>query len=122
LGEFSFTAAHLPSPFKGIARGVGRAKNRSMDSSSNGPLRPKTHKVAGAAVDAASLSPLPASAVNLPKQQAGSPPRLLDRVREAVRVRHFAIRPEQAYVQWARRLIAFRGKRHPQEMGAAQVP
>jgi integron integrase len=49
------------------------------------------------------------------------PPRLLDRLRHAIRVRHFAIRTEQTYVDWARRFILFHGKRHPQEMGAAEV-
>jgi len=50
-----------------------------------------------------------------------APPRLLDRMRQAIRVRHFAIRTEQTYVDWARRYILFHGKRHPQTMGAAQV-
>jgi integron integrase len=49
------------------------------------------------------------------------PPRLLDRVRHAIRVRHFAIRTEQTYVDWAKRFILFHGKRHPQDMGAAEV-
>lgn len=49
------------------------------------------------------------------------PPRLLDQVREAIRVRHFSLRTEQAYVQWIKRFILFHGKRHPQEMGAAEV-
>ncbi len=49
------------------------------------------------------------------------PPRLLDRVRHAIRVRHFAIRTEQTYVDWAKRFILFNGKRHPQDMGAAEV-
>jgi len=50
-----------------------------------------------------------------------APPRLLDRMRQAIRVRHFAIRTEQTYVDWARRFILFHGKRHPQTMGAAEV-
>ena len=47
--------------------------------------------------------------------------RLLDRVREVIRVRHYSIRTEDTYVQWARRFILFHGKRHPLEMGAAEV-
>ncbi len=50
-----------------------------------------------------------------------APPRLLDRLREALRVRHYAIRTEQAYVDWARRYILFNGKRHPAELGADEV-
>ena len=45
------------------------------------------------------------------------PPRLLDQVREAIRVRHYSIRTETAYVQSIRRFILFHGKRHPRELG-----
>ncbi|MEO8299211.1 MAG: integron integrase [Burkholderiales bacterium] len=48
-------------------------------------------------------------------------PRLLDRLREAIRVRHYSIRTEDSYVHWARRFILFHGKRHPMDMGAAEV-
>jgi len=36
-------------------------------------------------------------------------------------MRHYSIRTEQAYVQWIRRFILFNGKRHPREMGAAEL-
>lgn len=53
---------------------------------------------------------------------AGSrPPLLIDRVREAIRVRHYSPRTEEAYVAWIRRFILFHGKRHPREMGSAEV-
>ena len=48
-------------------------------------------------------------------------PRLLDRVRELLRVRHYSIRTEQAYLQWIRRFILFNDKRLPVETGAAEV-
>lgn len=48
-------------------------------------------------------------------------PRLLDQVRERIRFRHYSIRTEEAYVGWIRRFILFHGKRHPREMGAAEV-
>lgn len=51
----------------------------------------------------------------------GGPPRLLDRVRQAIRVRHYSPRTEDAYVSWIRRFILYHGKRHPREMGAAEV-
>jgi integron integrase len=47
-------------------------------------------------------------------------PRLLDRVREAIRTRHYSRRTEKAYVGWIRRYIFFHGKRHPAEMGGAE--
>ena len=48
-------------------------------------------------------------------------PRLLDQVREATRRMHYSIRTEDAYVQWTKRFILFHGKRHPLEMGEAEV-
>ncbi|WP_243324993.1 integron integrase [Geothrix sp. SG200] len=51
----------------------------------------------------------------------GQPPRLLDQLRERLRVRHYSLRTEDAYVDWVRRFILFHGKRHPREMGAAEV-
>ena len=47
--------------------------------------------------------------------------RLLDRVRECIRVKHYSLRTEDAYLQWIRRFILFHGKRHPREMGAPEV-
>ncbi len=49
------------------------------------------------------------------------PPKLLDRVRERIRLKHYSIRTEQSYVQWVRRFILHHGKRHPAEMGAPEV-
>jgi len=48
-------------------------------------------------------------------------PRLLDRVREALRTRHYSRRTEEAYVAWIRRYIFFHGKRHPAELGGPEV-
>jgi len=48
-------------------------------------------------------------------------PRLLDRVRDAIRVRHYSYRTEQQYVAWIRRFIIFNGRRHPRELGGADV-
>jgi integron integrase len=49
------------------------------------------------------------------------PPRLLDRVRAACRVRHYSLRTEDAYVHWIVRFIRFHRLRHPLEMGAAEI-
>jgi integron integrase len=48
-------------------------------------------------------------------------PKLLDQVRDRIRVKHYSIRTETQYVQWVRRFILFHGKRHPREMGAGEV-
>jgi len=47
--------------------------------------------------------------------------KLLDRMRNAMRVGQYALDTEKAYVDWARRYILFHQKRHPQEMGAMEV-
>ena len=47
--------------------------------------------------------------------------KLLDRVRETIRFRHYSRRTEQVYVDWIKQFILFHGKRHPDEMGAAEV-
>ena len=49
------------------------------------------------------------------------PPRLLDRVREANRLRHGSRSTEKSYIAWIRRYILFHGKRHPAEMGAPEI-
>jgi len=49
------------------------------------------------------------------------PPKLLDRVRERIRFKHYSLRTEDSYVQWIRRFILFHGKRHPAEMGAVEA-
>ena len=51
----------------------------------------------------------------------GNRPRLLDRVRAAIRVKHYSRRTEKAYVGWIRRFVLFHGKRHPATLGAAEV-
>ena len=48
-------------------------------------------------------------------------PKLLDRMRAEIRVRHYSIRTEQTYIDWVRRYIFFHDKRHSPDMGAAEV-
>jgi integron integrase len=46
---------------------------------------------------------------------------LFEVARERIRTRHLALRTEQTYLQWMRRYIRFHGRRHPRDMGAAEV-
>jgi len=55
------------------------------------------------------------------RANSARPPRLLDRMRQVLRTKHYAYSTEQAYVQWARRYILFHDKRHPQEMGGPEI-
>ncbi len=50
---------------------------------------------------------------------ASSP--FLDQVRGAIRVRHYSIRTEQAYISWIKQFILFNGKRHPTDLGDTEV-
>jgi integron integrase len=47
--------------------------------------------------------------------------KLLDQVRDAIRVKHYSARTEKTYVEWIRRYILFHNKRHPKDMGASEV-
>jgi len=55
------------------------------------------------------------------RDSAPSPPRLLDRVRAACRLRHYSLRTERAYVGWVRRYVHFHDLTHPDELGATEV-
>ena len=48
-------------------------------------------------------------------------PKLLERVRQTIRAKHYSRRTESAYVDWIRRYIVFHRKRHPSEMGACEI-
>jgi integron integrase len=48
-------------------------------------------------------------------------PRLLDQLRDKIRLKHYSIRTEEAYADWVRRFIVHHGRRHPREMGRAEV-
>ena len=47
--------------------------------------------------------------------------RLREQLREVIRFKHYSIRTETMYWHWMRRFILFHGKKHPREMGAAEV-
>jgi site-specific recombinase XerD len=49
------------------------------------------------------------------------PPRLLDQVREAIRLKHFSLKTEKSYVHYVRDFILFHDKRHPKDMGADEI-
>ena len=50
-----------------------------------------------------------------------SPVKLLDKVRQCIRLKGYSIRTEKSYVSWIKRFILFHGKRHPQEMGKPEI-
>lgn len=48
-------------------------------------------------------------------------PRLLEQVRRRIRLKHYSLRTERAYLYWIRRFIYATGKRHPKELGTTAV-
>lgn len=48
-------------------------------------------------------------------------PKLLDVVRGKIRLKHYSIQTEQAYVDWIKRSILYFDKRHPKDSGASEV-
>jgi len=49
------------------------------------------------------------------------PKKLLDQLRDAIRLKHYSYSTEKTYVHWAKRYILFHNKRHPAEMGAVEI-
>jgi integron integrase len=97
-------------------------KVKANSSPSNSlPRRPARPRLGGDGVGvSAAAGPEPRGVAD-ERPVGGASPRLLDRMREAIRVRHYSIRTEAAYVDWARRFIVFHGRRHPVELGADEV-
>ena len=50
-----------------------------------------------------------------------SKPKLLDQIRQLMRLRHYSLRTEEAYVDWIRRYILFHGKRHPRDLAGSDI-
>ncbi len=56
-----------------------------------------------------------------PSPTEGKPKKLLDEVRDLMRLRHYSVRTERCYCDWIKRFIHFHGRRHPREMAEAEV-
>ena len=82
-------------------------------------LRAAVSSIARALRIVADLSSLPNP--REPRNMSATPPKLLDRVRAATRIRHYSRRTEDAYVMWVRRYILFHHKKHPSAMGGDEV-
>jgi integrase len=49
------------------------------------------------------------------------PKKLSERVQDSIRIKHYSYQTEKTYIYWTRRYILFHNKRHPQEMGSAEI-
>ena len=58
---------------------------------------------------------------NVQTLSTSSKPKLLDRVHQAIRMRHYSQKTEESYVHWIKRFIFFHNKRHPAEMGEKEI-
>jgi integron integrase len=65
--------------------------------------------------------PKPSQPASLPTPRSPQPKKLLDRYSEALRNLHYSLRTERTYTGWVRQFILFHNKRHPTEMGPAEI-
>lgn len=49
------------------------------------------------------------------------PKKLLEQVRDAIRLKHYSYRTEQTYVDWVHRFILFHDNRHPKDMSSSEI-
>ncbi len=114
---FPATPSLAPSA-EGGAGGVARREPRSQIARARCESVPSPATAGGGPSEVDSAAPSQASRV-----VDGEPgkPKLLDRVREALRLRHYSDSTEKAYLQWTRRFIFFHGVRHPKDMGKEHV-
>ena len=61
---------------------------------------------------------MPPRAEGTPKE---SKVKLLDQMRDVMRLKHLSYRTEEAYLSWVKRFILFQDKRHPKDMGVAEI-
>jgi len=54
-------------------------------------------------------------------ENRGASPKLMDQVRQVIRTKHYSYRTEKSYVGWIKQFIMFNGKKHPKEMGEAEI-
>ncbi len=67
------------------------------------------------------LSNSPSRYPRIVQPDAGQKPKLLDRLREALRSRHYSRRTEETYCHWVRRYCYFHNLRHPAEMAEPEI-
>src|SRR6185369_16506831 len=93
-----------------------RVSSATLGQTEKDPLQSMEHAHEAIAFLYADVLRIERGEVLIPK-----PPRLMDRVRHAIRVRHYSPRTEDRYVEWAERYIRFHGMRHPRDMGGAEI-
>ncbi len=47
--------------------------------------------------------------------------KLLDQVRDKIRLKHYSLKTERSYIGWIKRYIVFHNKRHPLTMGKEEI-
>ena len=66
-------------------------------------------------------NPFMATEVVAPAASPGKPKKLLEQVRDLLRLKHYSLRTERSYCDWIERFIRFHGKRHPRDLGEEEV-
>ena len=110
------------APLSATKRRRVKAHGSGLDQGLSAPGAADLTAVAPAPVAGDGADDAAAASAALPSHPPPpGPPRLLAQLRHALRVRHYSIRTEQAYVEWVRRFIHFHDKRHPAQLGAPEV-
>ncbi len=98
-----------------------RSGGPSRRGSQRGAFKPSGASRASSAAGVPGSPPQPLAAPAAESELTSIQPKLLDQVRREIRLRHYAIRTEDVYVDWVRRFVLFNNKRHPRGMGPAEV-
>ena len=67
------------------------------------------------------MPPKPLASTPSENPAPGQGKKLLDQVRDSLRLKHYSARTEQTYLEWIKRYILFHGKRHPKDMGGSEI-
>ncbi len=108
----------LPMPGTGTGTGTGTVS--LIRRAGAAPAVPGAHSVPVSRVSVSRFVSSARAPARVAKA-ASRPPRLLERLRLAIRVRHYSRSTEKAYVGWTRRFVLFHGRRHPEELGAPEI-
>jgi len=101
-------------------RRPGRDQNTASTREYGGHARRAVH-VEESLSPARGSQPIAAATMAADPDVSAARPRLLDCVRQEIRLRRYSRRTEQAYVGWIRRFVVFNGKRHPRQIGEREV-
>jgi hypothetical protein len=120
-----FPPSPAPAPLcRPSGHSSGGSRGREPSESPSSPFAPFASLVFKTPAPPPASSPAPSSGnlqSSLSNLQSPPAPRLLDQLRREIRLRHYSIRTEHTYCDWAVRYVRFHNMRHPNTMGAPEI-